>query len=495
MVKCDIADRYYRNQSDVLYGPKKEDEEGHPLRNADNRIPRNFHGLIVNQKAAYAFTTPPTFDVGNSKANAEILNALGDEYRKECMELCVNAANAGVAWIHYWTNELNEFEWAVIDSKQIVPIWNKSAKQKLIGALRVYTQIDEADGKNYTIYEYWNKEECQVYRRLQSDLNYDNLTDYAIFENPTTGELVSEYSHGMEEIPFIPFFNNNIKSSDLDNIKPLIDVYDKVFSGFINDLEDVQDKDGDKHGDNGENPVGPLLGFCVIGFRFFESAGAVSGEVALAGCGKTLLIPLDVEHTDNDEDDGDEQAEETAGADVGAEVAGAEDVIGDGNPRNSQTEVQAEGVTSDNGSAVDISLAAELECDGVADEEADEAGDTGHCEDGGEDADAERNILRADEVEDNTRKAVGAARDVQQLAEQSAEEEQDHPGLHEADEAAHIGVEQAGGDVHLVDDHENDGADNAANQGGNVFVAEQTDKQDCSYEDEDVHKYSPKKYI
>lgn len=241
MVKCDIADRYYRNQSDVLYGPKKEDEEGHPLRNADNRIPRNFHGLIVNQKAAYAFTTPPTFDIGSSKANAEILKALGDEYRKECMELCVNAANTGVAWVHYWTNELNEFEWAVIDSKQIVPIWNKSAKQKLIGALRVYTQIDETDGKNYTIYEYWNKEECQVYRRLQSDLNYDNLTDYAIFENPTTGELVSEYSHGMEEIPFIPFFNNNIKSSDLDNIKPLIDVYDKVFSGFINDLEDVQE--------------------------------------------------------------------------------------------------------------------------------------------------------------------------------------------------------------------------------------------------------------
>ena len=97
MVKCDIADRYYRNQSDVLYGPKKEDEEGHPLRNADNRIPRNFHGLIVNQKAAYAFTTPPTFDIGSSKATAEILKALGDEYRKECMELCVNAANAGVA--------------------------------------------------------------------------------------------------------------------------------------------------------------------------------------------------------------------------------------------------------------------------------------------------------------------------------------------------------------------------------------------------------------
>ena len=64
--------------------------------------------MIVNQKAAYAFTTPPTFDIGSSKANAEILKSLGDEYRKECMELCVNAANTGVAWVHYWTNEFNE---------------------------------------------------------------------------------------------------------------------------------------------------------------------------------------------------------------------------------------------------------------------------------------------------------------------------------------------------------------------------------------------------
>ena len=41
---CDIAERYYRNRTDVLFQQKKEkkeDEEGHPLRNADNRIPRS----------------------------------------------------------------------------------------------------------------------------------------------------------------------------------------------------------------------------------------------------------------------------------------------------------------------------------------------------------------------------------------------------------------------------------------------------------------------
>ncbi|MGG7153403.1 phage portal protein, partial [Clostridium neonatale] len=34
---------------------------------------------------------------------------------------------------------------------------------------------------------------------------------------------------------------NNLMTSDLDNVKPLIDVYDKVFSGFVNDLEDIQE--------------------------------------------------------------------------------------------------------------------------------------------------------------------------------------------------------------------------------------------------------------
>ena len=68
------AERYYRNETDILVKAKSEDEKkkedsDNPLRNADNRIPRNFHGLIVNQKAAYMFTAPPLFDIGNEHGN------------------------------------------------------------------------------------------------------------------------------------------------------------------------------------------------------------------------------------------------------------------------------------------------------------------------------------------------------------------------------------------------------------------------------------------
>lgn len=126
------AERYYRNETDILINKisdeRKEDADN-PLRNADNRIPRNFHGLIVNQKAAYMFTAPPLFDIGNEHGNEVVTEVLGDEYRKNCMELCVNASNASVGWIHYWEDGDETFQWAVVDSKQIIPIESHDLKR------------------------------------------------------------------------------------------------------------------------------------------------------------------------------------------------------------------------------------------------------------------------------------------------------------------------------------------------------------------------------
>ncbi|WP_455715425.1 phage portal protein [Anaerosporobacter sp.] len=235
-----IAERYYHNKTDVLFQKKKEDNEENPLRNADNRIPRNFHGLIVNQKASYAFTAPPIFDVGNTSANNTITECLGDEYSKNCMELCINAANSTIGWVHYWESD-NGFEWAVVDSKQIIPVWSKSLKKKLNGVFRVYDEIDEITGDNYTIYEYWTETECQAFRRKTSDTFDENFSVYNMFYDPGNDEMISSYTHSFERVPFIPFNNNNIGTNDLDNIKLLIDVYDKVYSGFINDLDDIQE--------------------------------------------------------------------------------------------------------------------------------------------------------------------------------------------------------------------------------------------------------------
>ena len=247
VTKVKVGERYYSNNNDITYikSPSNNsvpDTSENPLRNADNRIPFNWHGFLVNQKASYMFTYTPTFDVGDDNVNSSITDILGDSYPKVSKTLCVNASNGGVSWLHVWKNVDNEFKYAVVDSKQIIAVYSNDLEKKLIAILRVYDIKDE-EAKDITIYEYWTDKECYAFR---SDKGLTtNLSIHSMFTktNLDTGmsEQVNVFTHDFGEVPFIEFPNNDLKTSDLDNVKALIDTYDKVFSGFVNDIEDIQE--------------------------------------------------------------------------------------------------------------------------------------------------------------------------------------------------------------------------------------------------------------
>ena len=241
--RCQEADRYYRNENDILKRGVRGQDSG-PLRSADNRIPRNFHGLLVNQKAAYMFAAPPLFDIGKEEINKRIADVLGDSYPKTCKDLCVNASNHECAWIHYWKDEGGNFCYGVVDSEQIIPIYCSDLDRALIAVLRTYKDTDFASGKEITIWEYWDNERCYSYYRTSSAISTAGLSEYNVFPGlPEEGaaEKGNIFFHGWGEVPFISFNNNNISTNDLVNIKPLVDAYDKVFTGFLNDLEDIQE--------------------------------------------------------------------------------------------------------------------------------------------------------------------------------------------------------------------------------------------------------------
>jgi len=240
------AERYYRKKNDILRkGARGSGTQENPMRSADNRIPANFYNILVNQKAAYLFTDPPIFDVGNRAANEAVQEVLGDNYPKVCKDLCINASNCTVAWLHYWADDEGKFHYAVVDSRQIIPIWTDDLEKELSGVLRVYDMLTE-DGKKLNIYEYWDKESCQAFYKENREI-LDALKPYeAMGSAAALGELpqydsTSSWKHGSGEVPFIPFFNNTEGGNDLNDVKELIDAYDKVYSGFLNDLEDIQE--------------------------------------------------------------------------------------------------------------------------------------------------------------------------------------------------------------------------------------------------------------
>ena len=234
-----IAQRYYLGDNDILHRKPKEKLQGgkpNPLRCADNKIAFNFHQLLVNQKASYLFTAPPLFDVKDDIMNEYIANVLGDAYAKKAKDLCVEASNSGVGWLHYWIDNVKGFRWAVIPSMQIYPVYSTRLEKELQAVLRTYKSIDD-EGKEWDICELWNNTKCATYRQRGEVFEpYNIFTTSGINGQPT-----NIYNHNFEQIPFIEFPNNNTLTNDFNKIKSLIDVYDKTYSGFVDDLEDIQE--------------------------------------------------------------------------------------------------------------------------------------------------------------------------------------------------------------------------------------------------------------
>lgn len=233
---------YYNNKNLILQTgvvPKSETKD--PLRNADNRIPHNFHELLVDEKASYLFTYPPVIDIDNNKSVSEkVINVLSDDFARKLKNQCIEASNCGTSWVHYWIktdneNNQKEFKYALVPTEQVIPIYSNGLERELESIIRHYTlsEYDEKEGKyiTYKYIEYWTNKEMEMYK-------FENGKDVS---NDNTVQPIEKISHALEEVPFIEFSNNLKKQSDLFKYKHLIDLIDRVMSGFANDLDDIQE--------------------------------------------------------------------------------------------------------------------------------------------------------------------------------------------------------------------------------------------------------------
>ncbi len=243
--KCKMAERYYEIQNDILYdhapANRNKEKNDNPLKAADNRIAHSYHRLLVNQKASYLFTSPPMFDVGKEALNNKITEMLGDDFAKVCKNICINAANLRSAWVHVWMDDNNKFQYALVNSTQIIPIYSSGLKKELQSVIRVY--VEEENDESYVVYEYWDSRECTTFRR-KNNADIRDIEVYNRFSahnlDSGTSTQVAVYRHDFEEVPFIEFKNNNINEDDLTPIKSFIDVQDFVLSGYVNDIDDIQ---------------------------------------------------------------------------------------------------------------------------------------------------------------------------------------------------------------------------------------------------------------
>lgn len=244
----DEALRYYENKNDITKktsGKSEMNKNGKddPLRHADNRISSNYYQLLVDQEAGYVATEPPQIDVGNDKDNEAIKEVLGDDLPLKIKSLLVDASNGGRSWLHYWIDKDGVFRFMVIPPNQITPIYSTNLDNKLLGVLRSYKQLDDDTGDYFIVHEFWSDKEAAFYK--QTSVTPLNIEPYAIIP---TYDSTAGYSTGMTDhithdfgrVPFIGFQKNKLCLPELHKIKGLIDAYDDVYNGFLNDVDDIQ---------------------------------------------------------------------------------------------------------------------------------------------------------------------------------------------------------------------------------------------------------------
>lgn len=227
-----VGKDYYHNKTFIKETGVVPKTKSNVLRNADNRIAHNFHQLLVDEKVAYMFTYPILIDVDDNEAiNERVDDVLGQEYIRKMKDLGVEASNTGCGWLHYWANEKNEFRYEKVESEQIIPIYSDDLEKELLEVLRSYKVVEYDDNLTATefmVVEDWTKDTFDYYK-FRFNIDGQDESD------------IKGIKHNFGRVPFIPFRNNSSETSDLIKYKDLVDLYDRVVSGYANDIEDIQE--------------------------------------------------------------------------------------------------------------------------------------------------------------------------------------------------------------------------------------------------------------
>lgn len=235
------GEKYYYNENDILNKKQyyyRDEVKMEDDTKTNNKIPHNWHKLLVDQKVAYLVGKPPVMQAEKKdKKFEDRLNLiLGEEWHDTLNEIGTNSCNKGKEWLHIYINQEGLFKFIIIPAEEVIPIYDTSLQENLEGILRYY--LVEVNGKDRIRVEWWTREIVTFY--LENDSGVFVLDDTEL-NNPDYHFYYNDIGYGWSKVPFIEFPNNEKRVSDLKFYKELIDEYDSNVSDLANNLEDIQE--------------------------------------------------------------------------------------------------------------------------------------------------------------------------------------------------------------------------------------------------------------
>lgn len=194
------------------------------------RIYTNYFKQLVTQKIDYLLGKPLTYDT----------STLYKQYNMDMDDimdkLMLNASLDATSWLHLYVDSNTKLQWTIVPDSQIIPIYDQYNKT-IIQVLRYYVTA-----KNIIRVEIWSIDGVEII-----DMNEESQTILSIMKphyslvHMFNGQIESEEPMSFGFIPFIPLFNNKDNTSDSEDIECLLEVYNSITSGFVDNIDLFQE--------------------------------------------------------------------------------------------------------------------------------------------------------------------------------------------------------------------------------------------------------------
>lgn len=189
---------------------------------SDNRICHSFFNLLVEQKVSLLLSREITV-VGDD--NVE----LSYGFKETLREVCNDSLVYGIGYIY--VNGVGEIE--RLNPLECLPIWKDREKTVMQGLIHYYKVMTYNENRQFI-----EKKCVDVYNPVRIDKYIEDDHSKLIYQNSEPYFIDAEGMVVEVGLPVIPVLYHSGKSL-LNDIKPLIDSYDKVTSGLANAIEDV----------------------------------------------------------------------------------------------------------------------------------------------------------------------------------------------------------------------------------------------------------------
>ncbi len=240
----------YEDIADRFGNPVEICREIQNKNNSNYHNVHNYFAMLINQKTAFILGKDLTVSVEGSAEKAELKEheskvtayTSDEEFCDVIIDWSRWSSVKGAEWLHPYRDASGELKFIIIPLEQTIPIFDSAYNKRLVELLYYYNIEKYINGeKHFRIQvQWWTGQEVRTYTEDDTgEFILESVKPHFYAVKSINGEPVKRSGVSWGKVPFISLFNNSQGTSDLDNIKGLIDAYNLLSSASTNNQIDL----------------------------------------------------------------------------------------------------------------------------------------------------------------------------------------------------------------------------------------------------------------